>query len=242
MKLLRRTALFLTLYAVFLAWRFPYQAMVARSIDAFARSTNSQITYTPRSASLFGVQLDKLQLESAAGVKIEFGSARLRPGLGTLSVFLTQPNGQAQLNLERDGALNIHLENVQLESGSKEMGLCKVTAERISYNLYQKRGKGDLSIVVPKFLGDIPLPPDTPLEIGNTLAFEDKGSGFEVRSEVRMTGGADYEAHGQVMIDPQGRRPGRLSGTLEFSAPRAKRGTLRLEGTWKKPKYVVVFK
>ena len=240
MRWATRALLFVILYLAFLAWRFPYEAMVAGSIERFERVSGTRVTYIPRSANLFGVQLDKLKVESPTGPKIEFSSARLRPGLGTLSAYLTQPGGQTQMNVERDGSVSLRMEKIQMESGSKELGTCKVTGD-LTYSLRRLEGTGDLRMEVAKFQAPLPIP-EMGLEVGTKLKYTAKGTGHEIQAEVHMLGGTEFSADGNVMLDPQpGQAPSKLSGTLNFKTPLMKRvGTLRLEGTWKKPQWSVV--
>lgn len=240
MKAVKQTALFVALYIIFLAYRFPYEAVVVSSIDAFSRSTGFRVTYSIRSASLFGVYLEKIHVESPAGMKIDFGSAKLVPGLGTISAFLTQPAGSLTINSERDGTVRIQPEKIGLESGMKELGTARITGD-LNYNIYQKRGGGDLSIEVAK--PQLPLPTPDGLELGTKLAYEQKDGGYEVKAEVHLVGGGGQSegADGNVMVEPQPQQPGKLSGTLRVhSALKSGSSTLRLSGTWRKPQFAVV--
>lgn len=244
MRYLRYPLIFLISYLLFLAWRFPYFALVAQSISSFEKATLARVEYTQKSASLWGVQLEKVKVSFPSGVKMEFGSARMRPGFGRLSAFFSQSaaggGGQAQLNVEPDGTAVLKMDKIAMESGSQELGSIKVTGD-LNYNLLKKEGTGDLRMEIPKFQAPLPVP-EMLMEAGAKLNYQEKvpKAGHEVRAEVHLLSGTEFSADGQISVDPQpGLLPGRLGGTLLFKTP-LKRGTLRLEGTWKKPQFSIV--
>lgn len=239
MRIVRHLLIFLVSFVVFLAYKFPYAALVDSSIQRFERASGAQVEYTPKSASLLGVQLENVRVQFPSGVKIDFDSARLRPSWGRLSAHFVQSQGQAQLNVEPDGMAVLKMDKIKMESGSKELGQIRATGD-LNYNIRKSEGNGDLRLEIPKFQAPLPLP-ELSIDAGSKLNYIEKapGAGHEVRAEVHLLSGTEFSADGNVEVLPQpAPLPGQLKGTLAFRTP-FKRGTLRLEGTWKKPQFQV---
>ena len=131
------------------------------------------------------------------------------------------------------------MDKIQVASGSQELGNCRINNSEIRYNVLKREGSGDLGLQIPKFQAPLPIP-EMNLEVGAKLTFAEKGPGHEIRAEVHLIGGTEFNADGNLLLEPQpSGLPARLTGTLSFKTP-MKRGTLRVEGIWKKPQFVVV--
>ena len=222
------------LYLAFLLWRFPYQAAVDHAVRRFESASGARVEYRPHTASLFGVQLQDVKVHWPSGVEIRFASAQVYPGFSGVRTRLVQPQGSGEARLDRSGRLEVKLDRIQVESGSQEFGSVRATGD-LFYNVVRRDGGGDLRVEIPRFRASLPIP-EMALDIGTKLTVTYKGIGHEIRAEVHAVGGQEFAADGPVVIEPQpGALPPRLSGTLQFKAPGLPRGTIRLEGTWKKP-------
>ena len=232
----RHALAFVFLYLVFLIWLFPYQSMVDHTFQRFEDSTGAQITYQTQSAGPTGVQLRDLHLTMPSGIEVTFNSVRLHPtGVGTMRANFSQGGVQSSLQADRH-QLHLQLDQVEFQSGTHELGKVRTTGN-LTYDLDRKDGGGDLRLEVPKFQGPLPI---ESLELGTNLNLVDHGQGMEVSAEVHSLGGQEFTGDGNIRVTPQAGQSGRLSGTLAIRTPSIKKGTLRIEGTWRKPTWSVV--
>lgn len=115
-------------------------------------------------------------------------------------------------------------------SGSKVFGEMNVTGN-VTHSFKDCKGEGSLRLVLPHH--NIPLPVDVEsFETGNRLFWQDRGQGYELRIEVKLLGGADVAAEGNLLLEPQPGLPHKLSGSLNVQTKLGK-GRLMPTGTWK---------
>jgi hypothetical protein len=220
---------------LFAVWLFPYQSMVDHEFHSFEDATGAQLTYQTQSAGPMGVQLRDFHLTMPSGIEVTLNSLVLHPSFGGMRANFSQ--GGVQSSFKYSGkVLSLDLDQVEFDSGTHELGKIRTTGN-LTYDTNRKDGGGDVRMVVPKFQG--PLPIDS-LELGTNLNLVDHGQGIEVSAEVHSLAGQEFTGDGNIRITPQPGQPGRMSGTLAIRTPQIKKGTLRIEGTWRKPTWSVV--
>ncbi len=233
-----RFFVFLMVMLTTLVWRFPYDKAIAERVARLENSTQCQLTYTPVSASIRGVEWSDVRLTARGGVQAAFEQAKLRPTLQGLSSYFRQSNkGQARLNLNQQGQIQVRMDRLTVNSGSPEFGTLLATGD-LSHDLGRKLGEGNLRLELPEFKAPLPVA-DLQIEVGSKLFWQDKGQGYELRAEVNLVGGPQFHAEGVLGLTPQPNGPHSLSGSLQFRTP-LRRGSLRLFGTWKQPQWTVV--
>lgn len=233
-----RILIFVVVFLVTIAWKFPYEQAVADRVAAIESSTGIQVDYTPESASIMGVEWKDIRVTTPAGVKVQFNSARLRPGLRGLSVQAVQDKGQGRLIMDPNGDLNLRMDQLSFDSGSKVLGQVTVTGN-VTQSFSKHQGEGSLRLVLSHH--NIPLPVEVDsFETGNRLFWQDRGQGYELNIEVKLTGGADITADGNLKLEPQAGQAYRLSGSLNVQTRLGLKGRLIPSGTWKNIQWTMV--
>lgn len=236
--MIARILLFLLIFVATLVVRFPYEAAIADRIGRLEAATGMRVDYKPKGASMFGVDWDDVHITSPSGLNISFQRARLRPGLTGLSAYGEQKDGQARLSVDTARKVTVKMDKLILDSGSPKFGVVKVTGD-MTHELAVGKGEANLRLELPNFQAPLPVEIKD-LESGNRIFWQSSGSGTEVRAEVSLQSTAqNFNAAGNVRIDPVPGGPARLNGSLPFQSPLGK-GTFNLSGTWKNPEWQVV--
>jgi hypothetical protein len=226
-----RLLIFVVVFVITLVWRFPYENAIADRIAALEARTGVQVDYTPESASALGVEWKDVRLTTPSGVKVQFDSAKLRPTLRGMSAQAIQGKGQGRLIMEPNGDLSIRMDQLQFDSGSKVLGEMTVTGN-VTHSFRGRRGEGNLRLVLDH--QHIPLPVEVEsFETGNRLFWQDRGQGYEVDMEVKLSAGADITADGKLRLEPNPGGPHRLNGSLNLQTRLGVKGRLIPTGTWK---------
>lgn len=235
MKILIKIAVFLGVFLLVLIWRFPYDALVEKSVRQAESSTGATIIYTPVSASPFGVRVSDLQVNMPSGASIRFDSAKIFPTRSGLWATAKQKENEMKVTVSPT-TLTLNLTDIQVETGSEGIGQAKATGN-LTYGLQSKEGKGELRLVIPEL--KLPLPiPDPSMEIGSSFTIRNVGTKEQPRTgvsaEVKLLN-KDIAANGTVSLEgqPPPSRP-LINGNLSFDAPTGQ-GTLQLGGSWDKP-------
>lgn len=233
-----RILIFLMVFVTTLILKFPYDRAIADRVARLESRTGLQVDYTPLSASAGGVEWRDVRLTSRSGVQIQFDQAKLKPTWSGMSAYFGQGKGQARLQMGRNGDLSVRTDQLKIDSGSVEFGQMIVSGN-ITHNLNQRKGEGSVRLELPNH--KIPIPVEIPtFEVGSRLFWQDRGQGYELRAEVKLTGGAEMAADGNILMEPQPGQPAKLSGTINFQAKISK-GRLTLMGTWKSPQWMVTY-
>lgn len=225
-----RILVFLVVFVATLVWRFPYEEAIADRIARLEARTGVQVDYTPESASVLGVEWKDVRVTTRTGLKVQFDQAKLRPSFSGMSAYATQGKSQGRLVMGPTGDINLRMDQLKFDSGSKVFGEMNVTGN-VTHSFQKRAGEGSLRLVLPHH--NIPLPVDVEsFETGNRLFWQDRGQGYELRIEVKLLGGADVAAEGNLLLEPQPGLPHKLSGSLNVQTKLGK-GRLMPTGTWK---------
>lgn len=232
-----RIFLFLLIFMATLVWRFPYEKAIADRIARLEARTGAQVDYTPETASIMGVEWKDVRVTTRTGLKVQFDQAKLRPTLRGMSAHATKGKSQGRINMGPTGDLNIRMDQLNIESGSKTFGEMNVTGN-VTHSFKDRRGEGNLRLVLAHHQIPLPIEVET-FESGNRLFWQDRGQGYELRIEVKVLGGTDFSADGNILLEPQPGLPHKLSGNLNIQTKLGKR-RLMLQGTWKDPHWTMV--
>lgn len=233
-----RLLLFVVVFIVTVVINFPYDRAIADRVARLEMRTGTQVDYTPVSASVTGVEWRDVNVTTRSGVRAHFDQAKLRPTWQGLSAFLGQGKAQARLTTG-DGRIDIRMDQLKIDSGSPKFGTLVATGN-VTHFTGQQTGEGSLRLELPDH--HLPLPIDIPtFELGSRLFWQNKGGlGYDLRAEIKLTGGSQLTAEGNILLDPQPGAPHRLSGTLNFQTQLGK-GKYTLMGTWKEPSWNVEY-
>ncbi len=235
MKVLIKLAVFCVLFVLVLILRFPYDALVERSVRRAESSTGATIIYQPVSAGPLGVRVNDLQINMPSGAAIRFDSARIFPTTSGLRVTAKQKDNEMKATVSPT-TLDLDLTSITVETGSEGIGEATATGT-LHYKMAAREGEGQLRLVIPEL--KLPLPiPDPSMEIGSSYTIRNVGTPQQPRTavsaEVKLLN-KDITANGTVSMEgqPPPSRP-LINGNLSFDAPTGQ-GTLQLGGTWDKP-------
>lgn len=235
MNFLIKTAVFLAIFTVVLIWRFPYDALVEKSVRRAEAATGATIIYQPVSAGPLGVRVSDLQINMPSGASIRFDSARIFPTRQGLRATAYQKDNEMKVTVS-PSTLDLTLTSISVETGSEGIGTATATGT-LTYQLTTREGKGELRLVIPEL--KLPLPiPDPSMEIGSVYTIRNVGTPQQPRTgvsaEVKLLN-KDIAANGTISLEgqPPPSRP-LINGNLSFDAPTGQ-GTLQLGGTWDKP-------
>lgn len=235
MRILIKIGAFIAIFLVVLALRFPYDALVEKTVRRAEAATGATIIYEPVSAGPMGVRVVNLQITMTSGASIRFDSARIFPTREGLSATAKQKDNEMKVRVT-PSTLTLSLSNIDVETGSEGIGKATATGE-LTYGLSSREGKGELRLVIPEL--KLPLPiPDPSMEIGSFYTIRNVGTPEQPRTgvsaEIKMLN-KDIAANGTISLEgqPPPSRP-LLNGNLSFDAPTGQ-GTLQLSGTWDKP-------
>ena len=232
-----RVFLFLIIFVGTLVWRFPYEAAIADRVARLEARTGAQVDYTPESASIMGVEWKDMRVTTRTGLKVQFDQAKLRPTLNGMSAYATQGKSQGRMVMGPTGDLNIRMDQLNIDSGSKTFGEMNVTGN-VTHSFQKRAGEGSLRLVLAHHQIPLPIEVET-FESGNRLFWQDRGQGYELRIEVKVLGGTEFSADGDILLTPQPGLPHSLSGKLNIQTKLGKR-RLMLQGTWKDPHWTMV--
>jgi len=225
----------LGLFVLFLVWRFPYEAAVKRSLYQISQATGAQIAWDGEDAGPLGVELRNVRVRMPGNSRVELTRATLRPTFGGLSATVHQPEGSANLTLDRSRTLWITARSLKVSTGNADLGEALVTVKNFTYSLATLEGKGDIGMVLPRL--NVPLPiPLGGVELGAPVQIRPSrpGPGTEILAEVRLSG-ENFTGAGSVEIRSAPDQPSPLlAGVLDMQAGNIK-GSVRLGGTWAKP-------
>ncbi|MFN8613990.1 MAG: hypothetical protein U0931_41040 [Vulcanimicrobiota bacterium] len=236
--MITRALLFCFVFVATVIWRFPYEEAIADRIAALEARTGTQVDYTPESAGMSGVEWKDVSITTRSGIKVRFDQAKLRPTLRGMSAQATQGKGQGRLVMEPNGDLSLRMDQLKFDSGSKVLGEMTVSGN-VTHSFRQRRGEGNLRLVLEHH--NIPLPVEVEsFETGNHLFWQDRGVGYEVNMEVKLTGGADITADGNLKLEPNPGGPHRLNGSLNVQTRLGLKGRLIPTGTWKDIQWTMV--
>lgn len=235
MRILIKIVAFLAIFIVVLILRFPYDALVEKSVRRAESSTGATIIYQPVSAGPLGVRVNDLQINMPSGTAIRFDSATISPTFSGVRVTAKQKDNEMKATVS-PSTLDLSLTSITVETGSEGIGEATATGT-LHYKMALREGNGELRLVIPEL--KLPLPiPDPSMEIGSVFTIRNVGTPQQPRTgvsaEVKLLN-KDIAANGTVSLEgqPPPSRP-LINGNLSFDAPTGQ-GTLQLGGTWDKP-------
>lgn len=236
MRILLKIAVFLLLFVLFFAWRFPYDTLVERGVRQAETATGAVILYQPDSAGPLGVKVKGLNVRLTSGATLQFDSARLFPTSN--GVHVTAYQGENEMRADLKGSeLKVKLNDIEVVTGSDSFGTTRATGD-VTYSLAKREGNGSLRLVIPE-LGMLPIPLGK-VELGSTFLITNVGTPEAPRAAVSaeiklLSADGSSSANGKVVLEGQP-PPGKplLSGNLRFESP-FKRGNIILSGTWDDP-------
>lgn len=237
--MIRKVLFFLLIFILTLLWRFPYERAIADRVSRLEASTGMRIEYTPRAASILGVEWSDVRVTAPSGLKLVFEHAKLRPGFGGLSAYLRQKeNQQARLTMNRERTAQLRMDRLDVQTNSPQFGTVRATGD-LTHDLRGRKGEGNLRLELPEFKSSLPIA-DLNIEIGSKVFWQDRGQGYELRCDLSMMSGDKFHAEGNLAVEPQPGQLARPSGNLRFRTP-MRRGKLLINGgTWKDPQWTVV--
>lgn len=217
-------------------WRFPYDALIERSVRRAEIATGATITYQPLSASPLGVKVADLQIHLPSGASLVFDSAKIYPSREGLRATAYQKDNPMTVTVT-PSTLTLKLTNINVDTGSEGVGKASVTGD-LSYQLATREGKGQLGFKIPEL--KLPLPISDPsMEIGSSFTIRNVGTleqpRTSVSSEVKLLN-KDITANGTISLEgqPPPAKP-LINGNLSYEHQQFGRGSLQLGGSWDKP-------
>lgn len=236
MRILLKIATFLAIFVLVLAWRFPYDALVEKSVRRAEAATGATIIYQPVSAGPLGVKVSDLQISMPSGASIRFDSARIFPTRKGLTATAYQKDNEMKATVT-PSTLTLNLTDINVQTGSEGIGDAKVTGD-LTYQMANRDGKGELRLVIPEL--KLPLPiPDPSMEIGSVYTIRNVGTPQQPRTgvsaEIKLLN-KDITANGTITMEgqPPPSRPV-INGNLRYEHQAMGQGTLQLSGSWDKP-------
>ncbi len=230
MRFVGKLLLVVFLFLFFLAWRFPYDTLVERSVRNLESNTGVQLSYTPVSAGPMGVKVRDVKVTLPSGANLIFNSTRFFPIRGGVKAELIQEEGEAELSLA-NGVVTVEMANVVVDTNNSEIGTTRLTGD-LSYSLAEHDGKGHLRMVVKEFAA---LPVDGALELGSSFVIRNLGSpdaNSDISAQLKLVSqDGTFSADGPVTLKPQPGGSPFISGNLRFDHPLGP-GTLILGGRW----------
>lgn len=232
MKILIKIAAFFVIFVVVVAWKFPYDTLVEKSVRRAEERTGATVLYRPVKAGPLGVRVSDLHITTRSGASLKFDSARIFPTRHGLSGTAYQGENEMKVSLNLTH-LTLELTDISVQTGSTMMGQARVTGN-LDFELGPQEGGGVLRLVVPDLWLPLPLPEQS-LELGATYKVRGRTSAEQswsgVSAEIKMLG-TDFNGDGRVSLQPQPSGPPVVSGSINFEAPPRGKGVLRLSGTW----------
>lgn len=235
MRIVIKIAAFIAIFLLVLLWRFPYDAMVEKSMRRAEAATGATIIYQPVSAGPLGVRVADLQINMPSGASIRFDSARIFPTRHGLRATAYQKDNEMKVTVS-PSSLDLVLTAIRVETGSEGIGAATATGT-LNFQMASREGKGELRLVIPQL--QLPLPISGDIEIGSSYTIRNLGTAQQPRTgvsaEVKLLADT-ITANGTISLEGQ-LPPGRplLNGNLSYDAQALGRGGMQLSGTWDKP-------
>lgn len=239
MRFAAKVGIWLAVFAVVLAYRFPYQYVFLRLIDEAQRSTNAQITWSELEANILGAKLQDLEVTMPSGFSFQADRATIRPSFSGIVAKCEQTSteGSCTAQLGRSG-LEFQAEKLQVNTGSDDLGTVAMSGN-LTYALTDKNLSGEIHLLIPELRGILPMPLKG-LEIGDTLSTETaKG---DTKSSILKNSlklfGEGIDGQGQLdLTTTEGASSPALSGELTVTTKGFGTHTIDVGGTWARPKW-----
>lgn len=235
MRVLIKIVVFIAVFLIVLLWRFPYDALMEKSVRRAEVATGATIIYHLVSAGPLGVRVNDLQINMPSGATIRFDSAKIFPSRHGLRATAYQKENEMKVTVTPTN-LDLTLQGIRVETGSEGLGAATATGT-LNFVLASREGKGELRLVIPEL--KLPLPISGDIEIGSSYTIRNLGTPQQPRTgvsaEVKLL--ADMiTANGTISLEgqPPPSRP-LLNGNLSYDAQALGRGTMQLAGSWDKP-------
>ncbi|MBQ7568426.1 hypothetical protein IJT17_06435 [bacterium] len=238
MRYIYGIALWLAVFLLVFAYRFPYEPVFLRLITKLQEQTQAQIAWDDISANILGAKLHGLTVAMPSGFSFTSDQATITPSLSGLCLKCTQTakDGRAQAQLTSKG-VEFSAEKLEVSTGSQDLGTV-VMSGNLNYALNGAGIKGELRLVVPELSGVLPMPLNN-LEIGTVIASKETAdaNSSAVSNDLTLYGeGLDGTGNITFTFTQGGSSPS-LSGELNINTTGFGTHTIKLGGTWAQPQW-----
>lgn len=239
MRYLSKIIVWLAIFFIVLAWRFPYELVFIKAIDSLKEQTKAQITWDELEANLFGAKLKNLQIVMPSGFKFSSDQAIIRPKFTGITFACTQTakGGQAKLTMTHS-SLELETDKLEADTGSNDIGIVNLSGN-LAYTIANSAIKGELHLTIPSLSGALPIPLKN-LEVGATIASDGTTSNNKnlTISNALTIYGEGLDGSGNVYLKfAQGSTSPSMNGELTVNAKGLGTHTIKLGGTWAQPQW-----
>lgn len=251
MRFLGALLAWIALFLLFLALRFPYGAAFERTVARIEAATGADLAWEAAEVGLLGVELQGFTVRMPSGARFGADRAHFRPAWGGLAATFTQTQQKGAATARLNGSdLVLHAEDLQVETGSRDLATIRVTGD-LGYNLNNQEGRGEIRMKVPDLSNVLPMPVPS-LEIGAKVAIKPMAipagpgpgptgsapmTGTEVTSDVSLFGEGLSGGGNLSLRSTPGGGPPALSGALQIDAGKFGTHAIRVGGTWGRPEW-----
>ncbi len=241
MKFLIKLIVWIAIFLVVLAIRFPYQPLFLELMDRIQETTNAQITWEEAEANILGAKLKGLEVLMPSGFSFKADTATIRPSLSGLTVACKQTtiDGKANAQLTSKG-LEFSADKLSVNTGSNELGEVTMSGDLL-YGLNGTDLSGELHLNIPTLSGALPMPLKD-LEIGAKLSSdggkESSSKVSRLNTTVNLYSNDGIEGSGNVTLTyTEGKASPGLSGNLNVRTKAFGTHNITLGGTWAQPDF-----
>ncbi|MBQ7529672.1 hypothetical protein IJT10_07195 [bacterium] len=166
MKIFIRIAIWIFIFLVVLAIRFPYEALASRAVARLEKSSGISINWEKSQLGWGALTLKDLLVTLPSGSKFKADTARLRFSSGQIKLEFVQNDPLTMLGLEssekskalepstaslKASASDITFEsdNLVVDTGSSDLSLVQVSGN-LNFQTFKGEGKGVINLKVPK--------------------------------------------------------------------------------------------
>ena len=232
MRYTSKIALWLAVFLVFFAVRFPYEPMFLRLITKIQEMTQAQISWDDASANILGAKLNNFQVKTPAGFAFAADQATIVPTLKGLKATCTQT--------AKDGRASALLTSKGLEFSAEKLEIDTVKMSgNLTYGSYNDSIKGEARFVLPELSGIAPVTLKN-IEIGSVISTDssNKNKDTSIISNALTVYGQGLDGEGDLkFISTKGGASPSLNGKLNINAVGLGRQTIILGGTWAQPQW-----
>ena len=239
MRYASKIGIWLAVFLVVLAVRFPYEPVFLRLITKVQETTQAQISWDEVSASIFGAKLKGLRVSMPSGFAFSADQAEITPSLKGLKITCTQTakDGNASALLTKN-SVDFKSEKLEMETGSQDLGTI-IMAGNLTYALSDASVKGEARFVIPDLSGLLPVSLKN-VEIGSAISTDSSAGNKDNQTIVNALTlygqGLDGDGTLNLTYPKDGGSPN-LSGELHVNAAGAGSQTIKLGGTWAQPQW-----
>ncbi len=241
MRFLTKLIVWIAVFLVVLAIRFPYQPLFLELMNKIQDTTKAQITWEEAEANILGAKLKGLAVLMPSGFSFKADTATIRPSFSGLTVACKQTtvDGQANAQLTSKG-LEFSADKLSVNTGSNEIGEVTMSGDLL-YGLNGTDLNGELHLKIPTLSGALPMPLKD-LEIGAKISSandnESSSTVSSLNTTVNIYSNDGIDGNGNVTLTyTEGTASPRLSGTINVQTKAFGTHNITLGGTWAQPDF-----